>query len=149
MIMKITPLLLLLLFPLLTIAQQNRTTTSYRFGNAAQECRGRGLCDFSSDDSGSEAKGLAGKVSANQVSLTINRNSLSESDQFSIAGKLLKDIRPNETVYFEQPRSLSISPQTLYNIKVGSGNSFIAARNYPLVITPDAIEITLTLSSKN
>ncbi len=138
-------LMVILLLPLQLPAQEARAA-NYRIGNAVQECRGRGLCDLSWSDDGTESRSQAGKLSASTFLLKISRQALSEADEINIVGKPLKEILPGETLYFNQPNELLLNGESLKGLKMSSESNSIAAGNYPLFVSPDYIEITFTLT---
>jgi hypothetical protein len=85
-------------------------------------------------------------VSPNVFFLEIDKKQLSESEQKSIAGKLLTLVSEKESLSFVQEVDLIIDEKTLIYLGIDPKYNLLKAGNYPLTIISEKISVSFTLT---
>jgi hypothetical protein len=125
-----------------------KTVSEVSFGRYGFDCSsGRGACSFnvSKENTGITYGKNAKKVSENSFQLEIDKNSLTKQEQVRVFGMPLSEINPDETIFFVQEETLTLSIATLETLQIEARYSKIATGYYPMTITRDKVKIVFTL----
>lgn len=148
--MKKTILLATAMLPVALFAQKEEITTNQyevRRGERIGNCNGNKgyICEFVKTE---QSITFMSKTISNQLRVAINISDLSEEEQQSWMGKPLKNIKPGETLIFNQEYYTELNPELVRDLKLDSEYKFIAKGEHIIKLNNNHIELLLNLCEK-
>jgi hypothetical protein len=148
--MKKTILLAAALLPGALFAQNKEITTNQyeiKRGERMGNCSGNkeNICEFAKTE---QSITFMSKTISNQLRISINISALSEEEQQSWLGKPLKDVRPDETLVFNQEYNTELNPELVRDLELDSKYRFIAKGEHIIKLNNNNIELLLNLCER-
>ncbi|WP_417352799.1 hypothetical protein [Flavobacterium alkalisoli] len=146
--MKIIYAAAALLLPGIFFAQDFSVDASYKQGRTS-DCFGRGMCQTSFGNTLTGTTSVtAYKINETSFGLQIKRESLSQDDEISIAGKAFKEFTNDTPPVFLMPEALLIDATSLQNLGLNKDYNVIPTGEYDIFLTEETVTIVFVLAMR-
>lgn len=116
------------------------------FDIRGRDCNGGlGLCSVNKMSTPNDNLSIQ-KIGENTFVLAINRSSLTEAEETSIAGQPFSALEANFPKIFTQPENLLFGSEVVQALGLAPKYKLLKKGSYPMVIEAAVVKITLTLS---
>jgi len=124
----------------------NPLEAAFQTGKKPDCFRGVGLCDVVVQSNSAKISDISAyRIATNTIVIQFPIEKITRQDELNIAGKLFSEIKTDEEILFIQEEPLFLNIETVRNLGLEAELNRIAPGFYPIKITREKVEITLTI----